>query len=264
MEEINEYLERLTGQVLSLPEEKMKLDLLKRSFEMIEPDLIARILNTIYTRDGGRKGVREIKALFVDPRTFKEILGVKKFRLIYLSAMELGLERITPLFTDLAPRKSTTKQEVREEDGRSNYETLGQRRSMSKAGVKDTLDKLLLDTDPMIIENLLNNPRIVRGQVLKIANARPAVAGILSLISGHAKWGKDYGVRLALVMNPYSSPRIALALLEFLMKGDLKMAAADETLHGQVRQTALSILKGPGEIELDGNGNRNDSEAEEN
>lgn len=252
MEEINEYLERLVGQVLSLPEEKMRLDLLKRSFELIEPDLIARILNAIYTGDGSRKGVREIKALFVDPRAFRELLGFGKFRPVYLSAMEMGLERITPLFTDLAPRKSATKQDVREEDGRTNYETLGQRRSMSKGGVKDTLDKLLLDTDPMIIENLLNNPRIVRGQVLKIANARPAVAGILSLISGHAKWGKDYGVRLALVMNPYSSPRIALALLEFLMLGDLKMAALDETLHGQVRRTALSILEGQNNRELNG------------
>lgn len=259
MEEIDEYLERLTGQLTSLPEEKMKLDLLKRSFEVIEPDIAARILNAIYTGSGTRKGVREIKALFVDPRAFKEVLGVKRFRSVYLSAMELGLERITPLFTDLAPRKSTTKQGVREEDGRSNYETLGQRRSMSKAGVRETLDKLLLDTDPVIIENLLNNPRIKRDQVLKIANARPVLPSILSLISGHAKWGKEYGVKLALVMNPYTSPRVALALLEFLMIGDLKMAAADETLHGQVRRTAFEILRGQSEIEL----NLDESERDE-
>ncbi len=260
MEEINEYLERLTGQVTSLPEEKMKLDLLKRSLEMIDPDIVARILNTIYMEDGAKKGIREIKTLFVDPRAFKEILGVERFRPIYLSAMELGLERITPLFTDLAPRKSITKQGVREEDGQSNYETLGQRRTTSKTGVKGALDRLLLDTDPMIIENLLNNPRIVRGQVLKIANARPALANILSLVSRHVKWGKDYGVRVALVMNPYSSPRIALALLEFLMKGDLKMVATDETLHGQVRRTALEILKDCDDTEL----NVQKSEADEN
>jgi len=262
MEEIKEYLERLIWQLLSLPEEKMRLDLLKRSFEMIEPDIIARILNTIYTGDGGRKGVREIKALFVDPRAFRNLLGPKKFRPVYLSAMDLGLERITPLFTDLAPRRSATKQDVREEDGRNNYETLGHRRSASKTGARDILDRLLLDTDPAIINNLLNNPRIVRGQVLKIANARPAVAGILSLISGHAKWGKDYGVRLALVMNPYSSPRIALALLEFLKATDLKMVLADETLHGQVRRTAISILKGSGEPELNGNSDRDGMETD--
>jgi hypothetical protein len=222
----------------------MKLDLLKRSFEMVEPDLAAGILNSIYSGDAGRSGVKELKALFVDPRAFREVLGTKRFRPVYLSAMELGFERITPLFTELAPRKSATRQEVREEDGQSNYDTLGQRRSTSKSGVKDTLDRLLYDTDPTVVANLLNNPRILRGQVLKIANARPAMPTILSLISRHAKWGKDYGVRLALVMNPYTSPRIALALLEFLMISDLKMAAADETLHGQVRLTAAQILKG--------------------
>jgi hypothetical protein len=157
--------------------------------------------------------------------------------------MVMDFERVIPFFMKLPPLKSASKQEVREEDGKETYETLGARRTLSKGSVKDALDKLLLDTDPMIIGNLLSNPRIIRGQVLKIATARPAMPNILVLIAKHSKWGKDYGVRLALVNNPYSPPRLALALLELLNKTDQKKVAIDQTLHEQVRRSALAILE---------------------
>ena len=242
MEEESAYLDRLIGQVSSLVEERMKLGYLKRSFARLGPDFIAGVLNSLYTGKHDRSGVRELKALFVDPSSLGFVLGKEKCRLTYLSAMEMNLERITPFFTDLAPRKSASRQEVREEDGKDSYEPLGTRRAMSKSGVKDTLDKLLLDTDPVIIENLLNNPRLVRSQVLKIASARPARPEILMLLARHAKWGKEYGVRVALAMNPYSPPRLALALLELLNSADQREVANDGTLHGQVRRSALAIL----------------------
>lgn len=242
MKEESVYLERLIGQLSSLSEDMMKGAYLKKSFAELKPDFIARTLNLLYTEDIDSLGVREFKALFVAPDSLGLILGKGKCRRTYLSAMEMKLERITPLFTDLAPRKSATKQDVREEDSKDSYETLGARRSLSKGSVRNTLDKLLLDTDPMIIANLLNNPKVIRGQVLKIASARPARVDILLLVSGHLKWGREYGVRLAIVNNPYSPPRLALALLELLNRKDQMKVALDETLHGQVRRSAMAIV----------------------
>ncbi|MBE9532008.1 MAG: hypothetical protein IME98_04310 [Proteobacteria bacterium] len=242
MEEERAYLERLAGLLISLCEESMRFAYLKKNFTELEPVFIAGVLNLLYTGKPDAQGVSELKALFVDPSSLPLVLGKEKFRATYLSAMEMKLERITPFFTDLAPRKSATKQEVREEDGKDSYDTLGTRRSLSKGSVKETLDKLLLDADPMIIENLLNNPRIVRFQVLKIAAARPARPEILVLLARHAKWGKEYGVRVALTMNPYSPPRLAIALLELLNRKDQKQVAVDETLHGQLRRSAMVIL----------------------
>ncbi len=265
MEEESAYLERLIAIVSSLPETDMKLAYVKKSFESLEPDFIASTLNLLYTDRPDSRGVRELKALFVDPASLDSLLGKERFRSTYLSAMVMDFERITPFFTDLAPWKSASKQDVREEDGNETYETLGTRRTLSKGSVKDTLDKLLLDTDPLIIGNLLNNPRIVRGQVLKIATARPALPKILVLIARHAKWGKDYGVRLALVNNPYSPPRLALALLELLNKKDQKKVAMDQTLHGQVRRSALAILDAESDddiVEMDKTGGI-DEDAEE-
>lgn len=243
MEEESTYLEKLIATVSSFPETAMKLAYVKKSFGVLEPDFIAVVLNLLYTDRPDSGGVRELKALFVDPASLDLLLGKEKFRSTCLCAMVMDFERITPFFTKLAPLKSASKQDVREEDGNDTYETLGARRTLSKGSMKDTLDKLLLDTDPMIIGNLLSNPRIVRGQVLKIATARPAMPNILVLIAKHGKWGKEYGIRLALVNNPYSPPRLALALLELLNKTDQKKVAMDQTLHGQVRRSALAILE---------------------
>lgn len=250
MEKEGAYLERLIGQILTLPEERMRFAYLKKSLSGCKSDFIASLLNLLYTGKFDSRGVRECKALFVDPKSLGLILGKKKLRLTYLSAMEMDLERITPFFTNLVPRKSASRQEVREEDGKETYDTLGARRSFSKSSVKDTLDKLLHDTDPIIIENLLNNPRIIRAQVLKIASARPARLEVLLLLSRHAKWGKEYGIRLALTMNPYTPPRLALALLELLNRKDQKQVAIDETLHGQVRRSAVMILNAESDIDI--------------
>jgi hypothetical protein len=242
MEEESVYLERLIGRLSTLSEERMRLAYLKKDLSVLEPDFIAGLLNSLYTGKLDSKGARELKALFVDPLSLQSVLGKEKFLATQKIATEMNIERITPFFTNLAPVKSASKQDVREEDGKDSYETLGARRSLSKGSVKETLDKLLLDTDPMIVENLLNNPRIIRAQVLKIATARPARTDILLLLARHTKWGKEYGVRLALVMNPYSPPRLALALLELLNRKDQKKVAADETLHGQLRRSAFAIL----------------------
>ena len=250
MEEESVYLERLIGRLSTLSEERMRFAYLKEDFTVLEPGFIAGVLNSLYTGKLDSIGVRELKALFVDPLSLQSLLGKEKFLATEKIAMEMSLERVTPFFTNLAPRKSASKQDVREEDGKDSYETLGTRRSLSKGSVKETLDKLLLDTDPMIVENLLNNPRIVRGQVLKIATARPARPEILLLLARHAKWGKEYGIRMALAMNPYSPPRLALALLELLNRKDQKQVATDETLHGQVRRSAFAILNEEPDAEI--------------
>lgn len=243
MKEESAYLEKLIGRLSTLSEDKMRLAYLKDSLKGLKPDFIAGILHLLYTGELDSQGERELKALFVDPLSLKIVLGKRKCRETYLSAMEMKLDRITPFFTNLRPRKSASKQEVREEDGKDSYEPLGMRRTLSKGSIKNTLDKLLFDTDPMIIGNLLNNPRLVRLQVLKIASARPARPEILLLLARHAKWGKEYGVRLALTMNPYSPPRLSIALLELLNRRDQKQVATDETLHGQLRRSAQEILR---------------------
>ena len=128
-----------------------------------------------------------------------------------------------------------------EEEVRMESMTLGHRRSLSKGFKKDTLDRLLSDPDPVVISNLLDNPRLTERDVLKIASKRPNSAAILKLVAVHRVWSKRQAVKRAVAMNPYTPPRTALGLLDSMLTQELAGVAADLTLHAQVRAHAAEI-----------------------
>ncbi|MBI5048864.1 MAG: hypothetical protein HZB54_07950 [Deltaproteobacteria bacterium] len=121
--------------------------------------------------------------------------------------------------------------------------TLGERRAISKGWIRDKLDRLLPDPDPIVIANNLNNPKITEKEIVKIASKRPNSPNILRLISTHKRWGARYVIKKALVQNPYTPPRISLGLLELLFSQDLKEVAKDGSLHPQVRLAAKERLE---------------------
>ena len=121
--------------------------------------------------------------------------------------------------------------------------TLGERRSLSKLNLKDTIDRLLSDPDPMVIANILNNPRATEREILKIASKRPASPKILKLVATHRVWSKRYKIKLAIASNPYSPPRLSIALLDLLLTQDLSTIAADANIHPQVKLSAKDIIR---------------------
>ncbi len=243
MQSIEAIVESLLKDVLTLPERKMQVELLKRRLSLQGPEEIARILERLYTMDSSIEGVRRLKSIFVDPDSLIEVLGEVKYRLTYLSAVEMGIKRITHLFTNLPPHKRGVRGYSTEEEAKMEFITLGERRSLAKLNDKDTIDRLLSDPDPVVIKNLLSNPRITETEVVKIASQRPNSAEILKLVATHQKWSKRYPVIKAIVLNPYTPPRIATGLLEFLLAQDLKRISEDRTLHPQVKMCALQLLK---------------------
>jgi len=152
------------------------------------------------------------------------------------------LKRVSRFFTDLPPQKKGFSGYDTEEEAKMEMITLGERRAMAKGWVKEKLDRLLSDPDPVVIAHILNNPRITEKEILKIASKRPNSPNIMKLISIHKRWGARYLVRKALVQNPYTPPRISLGLLEFLLFQDLKEVAQNDTLHPQVRLAAKERL----------------------
>ena len=244
-------LKRLVRKTLhtlsALPEERMRLDLLGRTLSRLEPFDIARFIDALYgTRP--RSGAAALaQGLLVNPEGLKRAIGTDKYRRTYLASIHLGLTKVSRLFTDLPPYKKGLAGYDKEEEVRMEHLTLGQRRALSRTGKKDDLDRLLSDPDPVVIGNLLDNPRLMERDVLKIASRRPGSPAIMKVLAGHRKWSKRYPVRRALAANPYTPPRIAIALLEFLMARDLKEISADDTLHPQVRLSAGERLGERGE-----------------
>ena len=244
MKDLEEFVEKLLSDLSALPEEKMRLDLLGRRLSRLSPENSARALDLIY-RMGPPAAVHAKKAasLLVDPEGLRASLGAERYRLIYLAAIELGLKKVSRLFTDLPPFKKGLSGYETEEEAPMEQVSLGERRALSKKQAKDVIDRLLSDPDPMVIGNILNNPRTTEKEVLKVASKRPNSPAILKLVVVHGKWSKRYDVRKAVAQNPYTLPRITVALLEGLMTQDLRAIAEDKTIHPQAREAAMDIVK---------------------
>ncbi|MBI5286821.1 MAG: hypothetical protein HY878_04420 [Deltaproteobacteria bacterium] len=243
--EVDAFLEKLTRDISSLPEARMKAHLLGQRLSLLSPSEAAEVLHTLYTGEKTHiPAFLATKTVLVDPAEVIAVLGEKKKRLIYLASLEMGLKGVSRLFTDLPPYKTGIGGYDKEEEGEMELITLGERRALAKGWIKDKLDRLLSDPDPVVISHLLDNPRITEREVLKIASKRPNLPQILRLIATHKRWGSRYNIRKALVQNPYTPPRTSLGLLEFLLSQDLKEMMVDGVLHPQVRVAAKEVLEG--------------------
>ncbi len=243
MKDLEEFVEKLLSDLSALPEEKMRLDLLGKRLSHLIPENSARAIDLIYRKGQEAGDAKKATALLVNPEGLKSALGSERYRLIYLASIELGLKKVSRLFTDLPPHKKGLSGYETEEEAPMELLSLGERRALSKRPVKEVIDRLLSDPDLMVIGNILNNPRTTEKEVLKVASKRPNSPAILKLVAGHRKWSKRYDVMKAIALNPFTPPRVSVALLEGLMTQDLRAIADDKTLHPQVKEAAKDIVK---------------------
>jgi len=120
--------------------------------------------------------------------------------------------------------------------------TLGERRSWARRPDRDLIDRLLLDPDPVVIRNLLDNPRLIERDVLRVASRRPASDAVLTEVFYHPRWSQRSEVQLALVLNPYTPVLIAAGLVALLDLGRIESMTRDSSAHPVVRERAEAAL----------------------
>jgi hypothetical protein len=91
--------------------------------------------------------------------------------------------------------------------------SVGERRMMARKADSEMIDRLVFDPEPLVIENLLENPDLTLRQVLKIASRRPTKPNLLERLVAHHGWFGRQRLRKALVMNPYNDTGLSLKLL---------------------------------------------------
>lgn len=125
---------------------------------------------------------------------------------------------------------------------------LGGRRALARRADVNMLDKLACDPDPVVIENLLNNPRVTEQVVLSLSSRRPTVSAPLESVIASARWGRRYRIRVALAKNPYLRLSRGINLLPYLNERDLVAIYRDATLSSNLRlaaQRLVDLLKEP-------------------
>jgi hypothetical protein len=119
--------------------------------------------------------------------------------------------------------------------------TLGERKTLARGHDRFMLDRLLRDPHPLVIRNVLSNPRITEEDVVRLAARRPTYADVQSEIAKAVKWSVRPRVRIALVQNPYTPPGISVPLLALCVRPELDQVLAATDVPPIVRGAAFDL-----------------------
>ena len=157
---------------------------------------------------------------------------------IYGAARAVGAERVAALWLEPPPTRPIEGDLPRPPFDPEREVTLGERRAWARRPDRATLEKLMVDSDPGVVANLLANPRLTEADVVRMAARRPTTATCLRLIFDHPRWGRRLGVVEALIYNPHTPVDLACGLVAWLDAGLARKVAESPSVHPQVRAEA--------------------------
>ena len=96
---------------------------------------------------------------------------------------------------------------------------------------------LALDPDPIVMRNLLRNPRIREPDVVRIAALRPVAPQVLHEIASSSRWTSNIQVRTAIARNPFCATDLATKMIASLPLSKLREMRADADLHPATKRS---------------------------
>jgi hypothetical protein len=160
---------------------------------------------------------------------------------IYGAAAARGLDEVAAML--LAPRPHLAWEEPRDRDPRLAALTLGHKKSLARTHRDpDLLARLAAEGEPVVVRELLRNPRLTEAFAVRLAARRPCRPETLRCLYDDRRWRTRPRVALALARNPYADTELGLKILPTLGQRELAEIAADGTVHVLLRATAERLL----------------------
>jgi hypothetical protein len=236
------YADRLVMSHAAISERTMRTRSLSQKLLPLPDDILADIINDVFTR--AKPGDIDRAQFILSSVDVFNLAGTPPMRLLalYHRSVSKGYTTTAHIFMAPSPKKIPYGEYDFIEGRDLDYLTLGEKRSLARTHTKVKLDRLLYDTSPLVIRNILENPSLTEPDVLKMASRRPNHERVLVTIYQNDRWVSSYDVKTAIVRNPYSPVPIALGLMLFLKHQDLSEIAADSTLHEVIMTTARTLL----------------------
>ncbi len=218
---IGRYADRLVISHAAIPERRMRTMVLSQKLLALPDGILVDIINDVFVRarPGDIDRARFILSV-VDIFSFVEKAPMRLLTLYHLSVIR-GYGTTSHIFMAPSPKKIPFDEYDFVEGRELDYLTLGEKRSLARTHIRDKLDRLLYDTNPLVVKNILENPSLTEPDVLKMASRRPNHEKVLATIYQNDRWISSYDVKTAIVRNPYTPVPIALGLLLFLKQQDL-------------------------------------------
>lgn len=189
----------------------------------------------------GHSGARRVtQELAINAELFSS-LDYDRVQELYAVASDAELQEVAELFLSNRHQPRNTVDEAEHENEHFML-PLGLRKAAARTTDRNVMDRLMRDTNPMVIGVLLNNPRLRERDVVFIAAKRPTKADVLRAVAAHPRWNPRYAVRKALACNPYTPSGVAMRLMATLMRQDLRFIASTSVLADDVREEARRLL----------------------
>lgn len=135
-----------------------------------------------------------------------------------------------------------TESNVRTPDYTSGRElSLGERKALARRPSRKEFDKLLRDPHPMVILQLLGNPRLTENDVIRLAALRPASAEALRTIA-RTSWLCRPRVRMALLQNPKTPSAVAIPLIGACTRPELLELCRCSDCSPALREAARELI----------------------
>ncbi len=234
---------RLERAVLSLPSLELRVDWLADHIAHLDVASTARVLNGL-CEESERSRPEAWEALLPVCVLFASIGECELLEALRTEAHEQHLLALGRLVRRAPGRSERIRQDGRVPDyGAGRELTLGERRSLARKPNRRAFEKLLADPHPMVIRQLLVNPKLTEDDVIRLATHRPARPESLRTLARSRKWMSRSRVRLALILNPGSPPEIAMPLLSVCKRTELKDVIASSEANRVLRATALELYK---------------------
>jgi hypothetical protein len=121
--------------------------------------------------------------------------------------------------------------------------TLGERKALARRPTRKAMEKLLADPHPAVIRTLLQNPKVVEDDVVRLTARRPNDPAVLAEVARSPKWAHRVKVRMAIVLNPDTALAVSIPLLALLVRPELKLVADASGLTSALRAAAHDLLQ---------------------
>ena len=240
------FVDRFLGKALTVQERQMRALALVRRLRRIDVHLCFGLLEGLLDRAARKLGnAQELLLDLTTARPLVGALGYDKARRVYELAARRGrLDVARMLLSPEAPaHRDVALSFLAKQNEKMPDQSLGWRKKLARGTDRMKIDRLLFDRSPQVVALLMDNPRIIERDVIRIAAMRPTNPANLAEVFRHPRWVKRYRIKVALACNPWTPIDIALSCVPHMMLPQLQYIAGNGKIHDSVRDAARGLLE---------------------
>jgi hypothetical protein len=121
--------------------------------------------------------------------------------------------------------------------------SIGQKVALATKGDSMVRKMLIRDPNRMVAISAISSPATRENEVVQAAQSRMVHQDVIAYIARDPEWMKLYQVKHALVQNPKTQLAIAMKLIPFLHKKDVRTLAKNKNVPMGVRNQAMRLVK---------------------